>query len=402
MIQRVTLLFLFFISARLEAQEALPFYNEPGPHGVGMRVVRLYDTTRVYEPAAADAAAGAAPVRKAARPGRPLQTVIWYPAHKGGSPMRYDDYLKLLGWDDDFDRSPAEQARVLADWLKIVTEGKPAAQLAAERADALWAVRDAAPLRGKFPVVVYSPSLSSNAFENAEVMEFLASHGYLVITHPALGIKGRWQKADLEHAQAQAADIRFLVDFAATLPEADMSRVTAMGFSFGGLANVLAAARDDRIKALVCLDGTVRYKNTFMDQAAYAVPEKLTTPLLFLAQRPQPMERLVDFKPDLSGSFLRRMKNADVYLLTMYPMEHVHFGSSYLRLDPLEFDEYTRDEVAQAYGQTARYVLNFLNGTMKNDPAGLAYLRKAPAGAPPHSVRHQFFPAQKGATGAAP
>ena len=44
-------------------------------------------------------------------------------------------------------------------------------------------------------------------------------------------------------------------------------------------------------------------------------------------------------------------------------------------------------------------MLHFLNGVLKNDPAGLAYLRKQPAapGVPAHSVRHQFFPAQKAA-----
>ena len=396
MIRLLAFLLVLCACGPLHAQDALPFYNEPGAYGVGVRIVRQYDPSRTYVPAGA-------PAPKAAARGRPLQTLVWYPAKKGGRTMRYDDYLKLLGWDDDFDRTPEEQEKVLSAWLKIVTGHMPAAQLAAERRDPLWAVRDAEPLRGSYPVIVYAPSMSSNTFENAEMMEFLASHGYIVITSPALGVAGRWQKPDLAHAEAQAADIRFLVDFARSLPGADMARVTAMGFSFGGLANILAAARDDRIKALVCLDGTVRYKNSLMEAATYAVPEKLATPLLFIAQRPAPFERLLDFKPDLSGSFLRRMTNADVHLLTMYAMEHVHFGTSYLRLDPLEFDEYTRDEVARAHSLSARYVLNFLNGTIKKDPAGLAYLRKRPAevGVAPHSVRYQLFPAQHAAKVAA-
>lgn len=391
MIRLAALLLSFCFVGQSQAQQALPFYNEPGAYAVGLRVVGQYDTSRSYEPAPADTP------RPAAGRGRPIQTAIWYPAKKdkGAKRMRYDDYLKLLGWDDDFDRPPAEQAKFVADWLKEVTGNRSPAQIAAERNDVLWAVRDAAPVSGKYPVVIYSPSLSSNVFENAEMMEFLASHGYIVIASPALGVKRRWQKADLEHAEAQAADIRFLVDFAETLPNADAGRLTAMGFSWGGLSNVLAAARDERIKALVCLDGSIRYWNRLLEQTPYAVPEKLRTPLLFLAQRPAPFERNLDFKPDLSGSFLRKMRNADVYLLTMYAMEHVYFGTSYLRLDPLEFDEYTRDEVARAHSLAARYVLNFLNGTMKNDPAGLAYLRKKPQeiGAPAHSVRSQFFPA---------
>ena len=391
MIRLIALLFVFSLSGYSYAQQPLPFYNNLGPYKVGFQTIAQYDPSRTYEPAVV----GDASRQRGAKHGRPVQTAIWYPAKKGGSRMRYDDYLKLLGWDDDFDRTPDEQAKVVKDWLAMVTNGKAEAQIAAERRDLLWAVRDAEAKPGKYPVVVYSPSLSSNVFENAEIMEFLASHGYIVIASPALGVRTRWQKPDLEHVEAQAADIRFLIDFARSLPYADMNRVTAMGFSFGGLANVLAAAKDDRIKALVCLDGTVRYFNTLVEQAPYAVAENLRTPLLFMAQRPASFERHLDRKPDLSGSFLRKMKNADVYLLTMYAMEHAHFGSSYLRLDPLVFDEYTLEEVAQAYGLTARYVLNFLNGTMKNDRGGLKYLRQRPEqiGAPPHSVRTQFFPA---------
>jgi pimeloyl-ACP methyl ester carboxylesterase len=174
-----------------------------------------------------------------------------------------------------------------------------------------------------------------------------------------------------------------------------MTRVAVAGFSWGGISNVLAAAQDERIKALVCMDGAVRYFNSIMVQARYAVPEKLRTLLLFLAQSPASMEDNIRYKEDMSGSFMSRMSNADVYLLTMYPMDHVHFGSSYIRLDdPAEYKEYTPEEVSFAYSLGARYILNFLNGYLKNDVAGLAYLANRPVnnGAAPHSMRMQFMP----------
>lgn len=285
---------------------------------------------------------------------------------------------------------------MLAKWLEFVSEGNRDAQLAAERKDVRWAVRDAKALPGKYPVVIYSPSISSNVFENAEMMEFLASHGYLVIASPALGVDERWQKDDLAHAEAQAADIRFLVDYAQSLPQANASRLAVAGFSWGGMANVLAAAQDERIKALVCLDGTVRYRHAMLEKVPYLKPEQLRTPLLYLAQRPPPFERGLKFKPDHSGSILQKMTGADVYLLTMYAMEHVYFGTSYLRLDPLDFGDYTRDEIAQSYAQSARYVLNFLNGALKGERSGFDYLMKKPEqlGMPRHSVDSQFFAAR--------
>ena len=173
MLRLIGFILLVLIGAPSSAQQAFPFPNKPGSFAVGFRVIAQVDPSRRY-PASAPAGTG--------RP-RPIQTAIWYPAVKGGKPMRYDDYLQLLGWDDDFTRSPIERDKVLAEWLKFVTEGKRDAQLAVERKDVRWAVRDAKALPGKYPVVIYSPSLSSNVFENAEMMEFLASHGSVSYTH---------------------------------------------------------------------------------------------------------------------------------------------------------------------------------------------------------------------------
>lgn len=78
-------------------------------------------------------------------------------------------------------------------------------------------------------------------------------------------------------------------------------------------------------------------------------------------------------------------------------MNHVHFGSSYIRLDdPAEYKEYTAEEVSAAYSLGARYILNFLNGYLKNEPSGLAYLTNKPVanGAAPHALTMEYMPAK--------
>lgn len=92
-------------------------------------------------------------------------------------------------------------------WLQMVTDGKRAGQVESERRKAMWAVRDAVPKGGKFPVLIYAPSINNTASENADIAEFLASHGYIVIASPAVGITGRFIKKDLLHAELHAADI---------------------------------------------------------------------------------------------------------------------------------------------------------------------------------------------------
>lgn len=387
MIRLVAMFLVLACSVPALAQQALLNDNKPGPHAVGLRTVAQHDASRSYKPAGKpDRAAGA----------RPIQTVIWYPATGGGTPMRYDDYVQLVGWEDDFGRSPAEQASVVADWLKAVGGPGHERRHAAERADRMWALRDARPAGGAFPVVIYAPSLNSTAFENAEMMEYLASHGYIVVASPALGAASRLQQVDVTHARAQAADIRYLVDFAGSLPHADPARLAVAGFSFGGLANVMAAAQDPRIKALVCLDGSMRYMHAVLAGLPDVDLGKLRTPLLYLAQRPVSHERLVRRQPDLSGSTLHKVTGADVYLLTMQAMEHAHFAASFLRLDPLVFDVYTREEVARAHAAGGRYVRHFLDGVLKGQRDSLAQLTKKPEplGLPPHSVHSQFIPAR--------
>lgn len=381
---------LITVAGSVHAESLFTFSNQPGEHGVGVRYVKQYDRTRLFSPRR-----GEAPKEGSARP---IQTVIWYPAEKGAKHITYNDYLGLLGWETEFTLNPREEARVVDRWLNMVTDGKRAAQVERERHMPMWAMRDAAPKTGKFPVVIYAPSVNNTAFENAELAEFLASHGYLVIAAPTVGAAGRYIRLDLPHAEMQAADIRFLIDYARSLPQADMSRLAVAGFSWGGLSNILAAAKDKRIKALVSLDGAVRYYNSVMVQATYAVPENLETPLLFLAQTPASIETNIRIKEDMSGSFIRRMVNADVYMLTMYPLDHVHFGAAYIRFDdPAEYKEYTAAEVSYAYSLGARYVLNFLNGYLKGDQAGLAYLVNRPVnnGAAPHSLMMEFTPAKK-------
>jgi dienelactone hydrolase len=382
---------LMFAAAGLaSAQSPFSFSNKPGQYGVGLRLVRQYDASRSFKPALP--ANGAAENTR----GRPIQTVVWYPARQGGKGVSYADYLNLTGWEIDFTLTPEGEAKVTAEWIKFA-DAIPAAHMAAVRSQSMWAVRDAAPVTGKFPVVVYAPSLNGTAFENADLAEYLASHGYIVIASPSFGKDSRELQADLEHAELQAADIRFLIDYAATLPQADMTQVTAMGFSWGGLANVLAAAKDERIKSLVCLDGSVRYYNKLLADAGYVKPENFKTPLLYMARRPHDQETLIQAKPDLSGSFLNRMTGADNYMVTMMPMQHIAYASSFIRLDPIDHIEYSPEEVSATYSLGARYVLNFLNAYAKNNNEGKAFLTAPPVkhGAQAHMVNVKFKPAAR-------
>jgi dienelactone hydrolase len=62
-----------------------------------------------------------------------------------------------------------------------------------------------------------------------------------------------------------------------------MSAIAVAGFSWGGISNLFAAARDNRIDALVALDGSMRYYPGLVKQGDVH-PEQMAIPLLFFAQ----------------------------------------------------------------------------------------------------------------------
>lgn len=375
------------------AQSHLTRTNPPGPHAVGLRVIEQYDRSRGYR-GVTDPYTGQATQGERARP---IQTLIWYPAEKGtGSAVHAEDYLRLGATADDFSHAPAERARLEAAYVSGRVSALPPARAKAELAAAMLAYRDATPTAGSFPVVIYAPSYRADAFENADLCEFLASHGYVVIASPSVGQTPGGMADDLEGAETQMGDIQYLIGYAHGVPQADIRRLAVIGYSWGGLANVMAAARDSRILALVALDGSVRTYPAVIEQTRFLTPARVTAPLLYLAATPKQVEVL---SPDVNAetSFLNRLKYADLYRVTLAPYVHANFSVMGQRFMADEaYGNYDKDELSVANGWLERYVRNFLDGYLKGDSAGRAFLDTPgdKIGAPPHLLTTYVAKAQ--------
>ncbi|MCS0611257.1 hypothetical protein NX783_00685 [Massilia kyonggiensis] len=382
-----TLLLAFALAHTATAADFTPS-APPGPYRVGLHVRQQYDRARVYQhprnPVTAQATSGDR--------ARPLQTLIWYPAIGTGGALTYRDYVATVATEEEFSRMP-DQVRRATDAL-VETR---APQVQRDLASPMRALRDAPERPGKFPVVIYAPSHSAYAIENVDLCEYLASHGYIVIATPSLGPRSHAMTADLEGAEAQAGDIGFLVGYAQTLPQADANRIAVVGHSWGSLASVLAATRDDRIRALVTLEGSLRaaydYINGGPRAAKYVTPERLGIPLLF-------MTRLQD-EGAIGSELLARMRYADVYLATLDAASHMDFSSWSLRMAPdAAFGKRTRAQSAQAYGAMARMVERFLDARLRNDAPARRQLDDALAANRPPAGFVSF--ALRGAAGAPP
>jgi dienelactone hydrolase len=383
------LLLLSFLS--YVAQAGSGFANlQPGAYGVGLRVVPQYDYSRSYHDKT-DVVTGKAYLGERARP---VQTLVWYPASKAGTPLRYADYMRTEATDEAFERTEAQVAAFMAqkrEWLTARVGPKQAQAVLDQR---MWAVPNAAATSGKFPVVLYAAGAGGVAHEAADLCEYLASHGYVVLASRSLGTRTSMMNTDLEGLASQAADIRFLLAYAHTLPQADMAHVAAAGWSWGGLANALAASLDSRITALVSFDGTQH-----RDYTQTIARSRLTVPWLYVQRRPESVRELSANSMETSSILLQEAKYADLYHVVMNPLEHLDFSTLAQRAaQPDHYTEYTRAEIETAYHWTCRYSLEFLNATLKANADGRQFLGRTPAqnGVPAHLARSYHLPPQPG------
>src|SRR5262249_34336300 len=175
---------------------------------------------------------------------RPILICVWYPAQKTSArPMEYRQYLEVSS--DDPLLAPFVK-RLSRHVVAVVSEGTvgkepanrtPAETAAFERllATRTFAVKDAPPAEGRFPVVIYHPGLGGAPDDNPVLFELLASYGYVVLSraYPNPDAEGVAIGSDLH---TSFRDLEFLSRSARALPFTDADWLGAMGHSWGAIA----------------------------------------------------------------------------------------------------------------------------------------------------------------------
>jgi dienelactone hydrolase len=384
------LLLLVPLATAVEAATTFSLRQQPGPYAVGLNIVEQYDYSRTFH-AAIDELGKPYQGERA----RPIQTLIWYPAQRSTSQrVTYGDYFALRKTETSFGH-PQVSVGFADQFMAGVDPAQP-----------MWAVRNAPAAPGRFPVVIYAPSATAYSFENADLCEYLASHGYLVIASPGMGVQRR-SGNDLAGMDAQARDISFLIGYARTLQAADLTAVSVIGFSWGGITNLFAAARDNRISALVDLDGSIRYWPGLVRKSDDVHPEQMTLPMLFFTSQStiESQDQLEANNPSARGSsVLNDYTHGDFISVAMLGLVHPQFNSLTQRSNwyfenefpHVQLADYGREDGIVGYAWVARYTREFLDAYIKHDAAALQFLKNRPAqnGVPTHLMGVSYRAAQ--------
>jgi len=346
-----------------------------GKYAVGFRTVYLQDAARSYD---AEYATPGAPSTK--KP-RPMFAAIWYPSTTRNDAamdrsMMYRDYFRLISTD----AAPAEFAARLRrhsrDKAVEYMLGKEFDKLGDDdraewdglQATPVFAVANAAPAPGKFPVIVHHPGLGGTYEDNAVACEFLASYGYVVLSSAYQAADSSMLAIDGDLATS-IEDLNFLLRYAATLPFADVSRSGAMGHDYGGQAMLAWRAQpNSALDAVVVLDSNVAYRplDEFSGlKAAVSQNSKSGVPVLIAADARR--------QPHLE-SFDAFLGYAPRYEVTVDGLEHNAFVSQ---------GAVRKGEAARKnYEALCRVVLQFFDAHLKGDAVARAALRTPAAGGP--------------------
>ncbi len=307
---------------------------------------------------------------------RPMPISIWYPSTENTKtlkPLSILNYFEILKQEEEWEHLPNEQ---LLNWFYYSNTPTNQAHLK-ESTSAFRAIIMA---QGKFPVVIYNPSYQASSIENFALCEYLASHGFIVLSTPSRGAKNRWIGNNyVKEIQNQAQDVGFLIQAALKMESANANKIAVVGFSFGGLSNVLAQMANKNIKAVLSLDGTERYRYTLLSKAAGFSLDEFTVPYMHLAQKNIPKQVLeednIPAALNSSFKFYDSITNSNAYKFKFNNLTHSYFSTLGVLFSNRDLRQDKSDiEIMESYALVCSYSLYFLEAFLKDNTKALTYI----------------------------
>ena len=365
--KKLACLLLLVLTIAEKASAQYEKYIKAGKYGTGFELIRVVDHSRPYK-RKVDTVSGNTDH------GRPIHIYSWYPTSKSasGKAMSFGDYvalsnLSIMPWQY---RNAADASdtptliSMLRDYGIDSVEINEKLQLLMKLPT--HAIRDAAPEKGKFPVVIIGNAMRAGGYLQTMLGEFLASNGYVCFSIPSLGItEGVPTPFDLRGIEMQVNDIRFALNAIYEKPYADLDNLAVAAWSAGGVSTTLLQMQNPNIKAVVSLDGATGYQYGFDMISQSPVKD-------FKSSRPYLHMHGAKFKFRVPKNFqYYDSLETNAYLVEFADMDHFHFTSVANVLNQMKDNDQSRWE---NYRRVLELTRLFLDAYVKSDSKALSSL----------------------------
>jgi dienelactone hydrolase len=231
----------------------------------------------------------------------------WYPTAATGNALRFRDYL-------------GEAAAELASFL--TRAGASPSTIDTLFACPLYAIPAPRPIGGPFPLILIAQGNGQDVADQVVLCEYLASQGFVVAATPSPMLRSPLEREDQvgAFADTQARELAAAIGAVTAVLPVNPQRVGVVGHSFGARAALLLAMQEQRVGAIVSLDGgigTATAVDAFRRAPSFRADARLPALLHFF-------EALDAFMtPDFA--MLRSLHTAELLLEPTEAMRHVHF-----------------------------------------------------------------------------
>ncbi len=372
--KRIKFLILLTIIPVLVSAQQHPLWGslEQGSYGVGFKIISKTDYSRTFRQ----------PGRKLSSDtitehGRPINIYIWYPSKKtkDSTFIPFSEYLELEGiigksinpnentrkaGREEFINYFLEQGSTL-DRLQLLLNSRTACEI------------NTTPEKGPFPLILFAPGIGEAPVVHSIICEYLASHGYVVVQTPSIGMFSREMHFSAICNEAQTRDLEFALSQVCEESYVDSKKIGVIGFSLGSVSALLLGMRNADVCAVVSLDGSIGFKDriSLVKQSPFYDPDVFTVPLLH-------MNIFGNQRNDLG--IIDSLKASHRIIISFKDIQHPNFTSMGLITGLIPGIWKIADRNARAaYETIARYALNFCNGYIKNEQPGLKFLTNKPA-----------------------
>jgi tetratricopeptide (TPR) repeat protein len=249
----ISLCFLIILSGNLCAAYEL----EKGSYNVHFTSYEVYDASRQYM-------LGQDTIS------RPMLIHFWYPAQETSQDQHlyFKNYIDLISLRENFRRPTTEVSESSFNFVNAYSEFAKR-QYGLDSSISTQQLLDC-PVSAKIglaniynagdlPLIIYAPSNSKSSVQNHMICEFLASHGFMILSVGSAGPTSLQREQMQESILSQVEDMEFILRYFEETLNMGFTSLGLMGFSSGALATTIFQMRNEKVGAVFSMDGGNEY-----------------------------------------------------------------------------------------------------------------------------------------------